>query len=106
LSKGERDGKVEDEAYRDALRSNVFHKGNVAKILNLDPERVVGTFFVDSCNAIKISIDRPDILASLDDRDVFGAQQQEPIERLIIPMYADKMAKGSAFWNRKRRFKS
>jgi Domain of unknown function (DUF4387) len=63
LSKGERDGKVEDEAYRDALRSNVFHKGNVAKILNLDPERVVGTFFVDSCNAIKISIDRPDISA-------------------------------------------
>ena len=85
------------EAYRDALRSNVFHKGNVAKILNLDPERVVGTFFVDSCNAIKISIDRPNISASLDERDVFGAQQQEPIERLMIPMYADTMAKGSNF---------
>jgi hypothetical protein len=85
------------EAYRDALRSNVFHKGNVAKILGLDPERVVGTFFVDSCNAIKISIDRPNISASLDERDVFGAQQQEPIERLMIPMYADKMTKGSTF---------
>jgi Domain of unknown function (DUF4387) len=85
------------EAYRDALRSNVFHKGNVAKILNLEPERVVGTFFVDSCNAIKISIDRPNISASLDERDVFGAQQQGPIERLMIPMYADKMAKGSSF---------
>jgi Domain of unknown function (DUF4387)/Acyclic terpene utilisation family protein AtuA len=85
------------EAYRDALRSNIFHKGNVAKILSLDPERIVGTFFVDSCNAIKISIDRPNISASLDERDVFGAQQQEPIERLMIPMYADKMAKGSTF---------
>jgi hypothetical protein len=85
------------ESYRDALRSNVFHKGNVAKILNLDPERVVGTFAVDSCNAIKISVDRPNISASLGERDVFGAQQQEPIERLMIPMYADKMAKGSSF---------
>jgi hypothetical protein len=85
------------EAYRDALRSNIFHKGNVAKILNLDPERVVGTFLVDSCNAIKISIDRPNISASLDERDVFGAQQQEPIERLVVPMYVDKMAKGSTF---------
>lgn len=85
------------EAYRDVLRSNVFHKGNVAKILNVKPERIVETFFVDSCNAIKISIDRPNILASLDERDVFGAQQQEPIERLVIPMYAAKMAKGSSF---------
>jgi hypothetical protein len=83
--------------YEAALRSNVFHKDNVAKILGLTPDRVVGTFFVDSCNAIKISIDRPNISASVDERDVFGAQQQSSIERLTIPLYAETLAKASAF---------
>jgi hypothetical protein len=84
------------ENYAAALRSNVFHKNNVAKILGLSAERVVGTFFVDSCNAIKISIDRPNISASVDERDVFGAQQQSPIERLSIPVYAQALTKASA----------
>jgi hypothetical protein len=83
--------------YEAALRSNVFHKENVAKILGLPCERVVGTFFVDSCNAIKISIDRPNISASADERDVFGAQQQSAIERLTIPLYVEALAKASAF---------
>jgi hypothetical protein len=84
------------EAYEAALRSNVFHKDNVAKILGLASERVVGTFFVDSCNAIKLSIDRPNISGSLDERDVFGAQQQSAIERLSIPVYAEALAKASS----------
>jgi hypothetical protein len=57
---------------------------------------VVGTFFVDSCNAIKISIDRPNISASVDERDVFGAQQAA-IEGLTIPICAVALAKASAF---------
>lgn len=85
------------EQYATALRSNVFHKGNIAKILGLPVEKVVGTFFVDTCNAIKISIDRPNISASLDERDVFGAQQQSRIERLTVPLYAEELAKASAF---------
>jgi hypothetical protein len=82
--------------YEAALRSNVFHKDNVAKILGLPGERVVGTFFVDSCSAIKISIDRPNISASPDERDVFGAQQQSAIERLTLPLYVEALAKASA----------
>jgi hypothetical protein len=58
---------------------------------------VVGTFFVDSCNAIKISVDRPNISASADERDVFGAQQQSAIEQLTIPLYAEALAKVSTF---------
>jgi Domain of unknown function (DUF4387) len=79
----------------DMLREStiVFHKKNVAKILNLPAERVAGTFFVDSCNAIKISIDRPNISASFDERDVFGAQQQATIESLSIPMYVEVLDK-------------
>src|SRR5271170_7910791 len=85
------------ENYEAALRSNVFSKDNVAKILNLPPARVVGTFFVDTCNAIKISIDRPNISASVDERDVFGAQQQAAIEGLTIPICAVALGKASAF---------
>jgi hypothetical protein len=85
------------ENYEAALHSNVFAKDNVAKILNLPPQRVVGTFFVDTCNAIKISIDRPNISASMDERDVFGAQQQAAIERMSIPIHAAALAQASSF---------
>jgi hypothetical protein len=56
--------------YESVLRSNVFEKENVAKLLNMPAERVVGTFSVDTCDDIKISIDRPNISASVDERDV------------------------------------
>ena len=49
---------------------------------------VVGTFYVDSCMAIKITIDRPNLSASPDEHDVFGAQQQSVLEALRVPVYA------------------
>ena len=82
--------------YEAALRSNRFHKESVARILGLAPERVVGTFFVDTCNAIKISIDRPNVSASMDERDVFGAQQQSAIEGMSVPLHAEALAMASA----------
>src|SRR6202042_3028262 len=85
------------ENYEAALRSNVFNTNSIAKVLSLPADRVVGTFFVDTCNAIKISIDRPNISASVDERDVFGAQQQAAIEALTIPIYAEALAKASSF---------
>jgi hypothetical protein len=83
--------------YEAALTSNVFSKGHVAGLLGLPAERVVGTFFVDSCNAIKLTIDRPNISASLDEHDVFGAQQQAVVEQLSVPVYADRLARASSF---------
>jgi hypothetical protein len=85
------------ESYEAALYSNAFCKDNVARILDISPERVIGTFFVDACNAIKISIDRPNISASLDDRDVFGTQQQAAIECMQIPIYAAALTRTSSF---------
>jgi Domain of unknown function (DUF4387)/Acyclic terpene utilisation family protein AtuA len=85
------------ENYEAALYSSVFSKDNIAEILSLPPERVIGTFFVDSCNAIKITIDRPNISASVDERDVFGSQQQAAIEHLNIPIYHMALAKASSF---------
>jgi hypothetical protein len=85
------------ENYEAALHSNVFARESVAKVLNVPLNRVVGTFFVDTCNAIKISIDRPNISASMDERDVFGAQQQAAIEHLSIPIHAVALSMASSF---------
>jgi hypothetical protein len=85
------------ESYEVALYSNAFSRDNVARALDIGPEHVVGTFFVDSCNAIKISVDRPNISASLDERDVFGVQQKMAIERMDVPIYAVALSKASSF---------
>ncbi len=85
------------ENYEAALRSNAFCARAVAGTLGLPVERIVGTFFVDSCNAIKISVDRPNISASPDEHDVFGAQQQSAIERMSVPVHAEALAKASTF---------
>lgn len=85
------------ESYEVALYSNAFSRDNVAKVLDIAPEHLVGAYFVDSCNAIKISIVRPNISASLDERDVFGVQQQMAIERMNIPIYAAALSKASSF---------
>lgn len=85
------------ENYEAALKSNAFSRESVARTLKLPVERIVGTFFVDSCNAIKITVERPNISASVDERDVFGAQQQADMERLIVPIHAAALARASSF---------
>ena len=85
------------ESYEIALYSNAFSRDNVARALDIAPEHLVGTFFVDSCNAIKVSIDRPNISASMDERDLFGVQQQMAIESMDIPIYAAALSKASSF---------
>lgn len=85
------------ENYELALHSNLFSRSHVAEILGLPSEQVIGSYFVDACNAIKISIDRPNISASMDERDVFGAQQQAAIEGMSIPIHAAVLAKASSF---------
>ena len=85
------------ENYEAALHSNVFAKDNMAKILDLPPQKVIGTFFVDSCNAIKITVDRPNLSSPVDERDVFGVQQQAAIEQMRIPIHTVALAKASSF---------
>lgn len=84
------------ENYELALRSNIFHRDSMATLLGLPVERVVGSFFVDSCNAIKVSAERPNISASPDERDVFGAQQQAALEALSIPIIMDRLNKAAS----------
>lgn len=77
------------EDFEVALRSNSFSQSSIARTLKLNEKNVVGTFSVSSCKAIKITIDRPNISGSVDERDVFGAQQQSEIERMVIPLFAE-----------------
>ena len=83
--------------YESALTANVFAKRNIAALLGVSAQQIVGSYFVDSCNAIKISMERANISASLDEHDVFGAQQQAVLERLNVPVYAEKLARASSF---------
>jgi hypothetical protein len=80
---------VSKDAYEAALRSNFFCARNVADELGFELACVVGTYFVDNCNAIKITVERPIISASPGEREVFGAQQQSMLERMVVPMYFD-----------------
>jgi hypothetical protein len=78
---------VSAEAYEAALGSNVFFRENIAAILGLDSERIVGTYFADSCNAIKITIERP-VAGGIQERDLYGEHQQGILQGVQIPIYA------------------
>ena len=82
---------VSKDAYEAALRSNSFCARNVADELGFELASVVGAYFVDSSNAIKITVERRIISASLDERDVFGVQQQLMLEQMVVPMYSDAL---------------
>src|ERR1700761_8605401 len=45
------------ENYEDALNSNLLTSENIAGVLGLPVGKIVGTFFVDACNAIKLSVE-------------------------------------------------
>jgi hypothetical protein len=85
------------ENYEAALHSNLFSRESIAKILNLPSAKIIGTFFVDACNAIKVSVERPNISGSVDARDVFGTQQQSTLERMTIPYYPTALTRPSPF---------
>ena len=77
---------VSKVAYEAALRSNCFCARNVADALGLELTSVVGTYFVDNCDAIKITVEKPIMSASPVEPDVFRAQKQSRLERMVIPM--------------------
>jgi hypothetical protein len=85
------------ESYESALLSNAFSRANIAKTLGLPAKRIVASYFVDACNAIKITIDRPVVAGSAVERDLFGEQQQTALEGLSIPIYARALAMSSSF---------
>jgi MFS family permease len=62
----------------------------IAAVLGVSAEQVIGSYFVATCNAIKISIGRANISGSSDERGVYGAQQQARLERLRYCRYRQR----------------
>jgi Domain of unknown function (DUF4387)/Acyclic terpene utilisation family protein AtuA len=74
--------------YEAALNSNLFSRVNVASVLGVPPEAVAGTFFVDNCNAIKLSIELASLGASVGERASLAARQLRNVENMMIPLCA------------------
>lgn len=71
--------------YERVKRSGVLSRGAVARILNIDAERVTDFVEYDPAFAIKFTILRDRPSGSPGDGDIFGAQQYAPFLGLTIP---------------------
>ena len=71
--------------YERVKRSGVLSRGAVARILNIDAERVTDFVEYDPAFAIKFTILRSRPSGSPGDGDIFGAQQYAPFLGLTIP---------------------
>lgn len=87
---------ISGEAYEAALSSNAFSRESIASQLRIDPDRIMGTYFADACNAIKITIERP-VAGNLEERDLYGEQQHAVLEELRIPIYSTALISQYAF---------
>jgi hypothetical protein len=65
---------------------------HVAHVLEMRRARLRSLFAAGCRKAIKIFVDRPNISASIDERDVFGARQRSAMERPNIPFYAEALS--------------
>jgi hypothetical protein len=76
-----------DESYARVRDSGILTKHTIANLYKMDPENVIGLFFVDAAKGIKISIPKPPNEASGDVRcrDLYGAQQYIPLLDIDIP---------------------
>jgi hypothetical protein len=73
--------------YRQALASGRFERQAIAEILQIPPERMIGSFRAEACHAIKITATRAIVSGTPGDRDVFGAQQHAKLITMKIPVY-------------------
>ena len=76
-----------EEDYEIALHSNIFSNDNIADILDVPAEQMIGVYRANECHAIKISVNRSVVSGSKGDRDVFGAQQHARFLSLLIPVF-------------------
>lgn len=73
-----------EESYERVRDSNVLTAETVANRYAIPEGDVLGIYTVDRVHAIKITIKRPTPAGSVDETDVYGAQQHGPIVDLEI----------------------
>src|SRR5690625_444087 len=71
--------------YEHVKTCEVLTKDSVAKLYDIDENRITDFVHYDPANAIKFTIDRPCPSGSPGDSDVFGSQQYAPLLTVEIP---------------------
>jgi Domain of unknown function (DUF4387) len=76
------------ETYKKTKESGIFTKELIAALYKIPKETVVGIYCDDNAMGIKITIEKPDGIASGDVgcTDIYGTQQHAPLMSLEIPV--------------------
>ena len=76
-----------DEPYQRVRESGILTKELIAGLYNISPEEILGIFFLDMARGIKITVPKPNGIASGDPdcRDIYGAQYYIPLQDVEIP---------------------
>ena len=76
-----------DEPYQRVRDSGMLTKESIAKLYRITPGEVLGIFFLDRARGIKITVPKPENVASGDPecRDIYGAQYYIPMLDMEIP---------------------
>jgi hypothetical protein len=87
------------DAYAGVKSSGVLSPGRVAVMYGIPEEAVLGVYFIDAIQAVKVSFLKfanGKYIASgdLDDLDVLGAQQHAPLAEMEIPDAAIRNSRG------------
>ena len=74
------------ELYNKVVAKKIFNSSLIAKLYQIDESSVIKIVEFEPSNAIKATIVRPFASGSLEETDVYGAQQHAPLLELEFEM--------------------
>ncbi|AGB41585.1 hypothetical protein Halha_1647 [Halobacteroides halobius DSM 5150] len=74
------------KTYEAVKSSGVINKSLIAKLYDIDENKVISVINYDPAKAIKATIERPCSAGAIGETDVYGAQQHAPLLSLKILM--------------------
>jgi|SRR5579872_1967104 len=75
----------DDASYRKVRDSGVFNKETLARLFQVEPERIISIHTFDAGRVLKFTMQRDVSSGDFGDRTVFGAQLWSPLISLEIP---------------------
>ena len=76
----------DDETFRRLQEANAINEGLISSLYHTPLENVISIVYFPSARAIKATIIRPYPSGSLEERDVYGAQQHFPLMNAEIEL--------------------
>jgi hypothetical protein len=74
----------DQDDYEDVKSSGQVNQENIARVYDISQNSILGIYFVDFINAIKISLERPIPQGHPRETDIFGMNQHMPILSLEV----------------------